>query len=231
MATLLVALSFSGKAQNIQLHYDFGHLVTSDKAERPVLTSTVEMFRPDTWGSTFFFVDMDYQNSGVKAAYWEIVRELRFWEMPLSLHLEYNGGLNDASSYDNAYLLGSTYSFNAKDFSYGFGITPMYKYKYLAKQKHPHHSFQLTGTWYYHCANGLLTFSGFADFWGDRTFLGENMMVFLAEPQLWFNLNKLNGMPKDFNLSIGGEVEMSYNFPILNKKFYAIPTLGLKWSF
>lgn len=228
MATLLVALSFSGKAQNIQLHYDFGHLVTSDKAERPVLTSTVEMFRPDTWGSTFFFVDMDYQNSGVKAAYWEIARELRFWEMPVSLHLEYNGGLSNTFSYNDAYLLGSTYSFNAKDFSYGFGITPMYKY--LAKQERPH-SFQLTGTWYYHCANGLLTFSGFADFWSDRTFSGENMMVFLAEPQLWFNLNKLNGMPKDFNLSIGGEVEMSYNFPILNKKFYAIPTLGLKWSF
>ncbi|HYX09999.1 MAG TPA: DUF5020 family protein, partial [Bacteroidales bacterium] len=36
-------------AQNIQLHYDFGK-------DRKYLTSTVEMFKPDQWGSTFFFI-------------------------------------------------------------------------------------------------------------------------------------------------------------------------------
>lgn len=230
MATLCVALSISSvaKAQNVQLHYDFGHLLTEDMKARPALTSTVEMFRPDKWGSTFFFIDMDYQNSGIKSAYWEIARDLRFWKLPLSVHVEYNGGLRDDTSYDDAYLLGTNYSYNADDFSYGFGITPMYKY--LAKQSNPH-SFQLTGTWYYHFAKGLFTFTGFADLWGNRDSSGQNMMVFLMEPQLWFNLNKLPCIADDCNLSIGTEVEMSYNFPAKNERFYALPTVAVKWSF
>lgn len=221
-------LSFQGKAQNVQLHYDFGHLTSESLKERPALTTTVEMFRPDKWGSTFFFIDMDYKNSGVKAAYWEIARDLRFWSLPLSVHLEYNGGLSNEFSYKDAYLLGSNYSYNASDFSYGFGVTPMYKY--LAKQSQPH-SFQLTGTWYWHFAKEMFTFNGFVDFWGDRDFLGNNMMVFLSEPQLWFNLNKVEGVAKDLNLSIGAEVELSYNFPVKNDTFYAIPTVALKWTF
>ena len=34
---------------------------------------------------------------------------------------------------------------------------------------------------------------------------------------------------RDVNLSVGGEVELSYNFA--GKGFYAIPTLAAKWSF
>jgi hypothetical protein len=51
---LFCAISFFGadkaKAQNLQLFYDAG---------RGCATSTVEMFRPDDGGSTFFFIDFD----------------------------------------------------------------------------------------------------------------------------------------------------------------------------
>src|SRR5665648_1111147 len=47
------------KAQNVQLHYDIGK-------DRKYLTSTVEMFKPDKWGSTFFFIDMDYGSGGAQ---------------------------------------------------------------------------------------------------------------------------------------------------------------------
>ena len=68
--TLIVILiaAVSTKAQNIQLHYDIG---------RECATTTVEMFRPDGGGSTFFFIDMDYSPK-VTGAYWEISRELCF---------------------------------------------------------------------------------------------------------------------------------------------------------
>lgn len=49
---LCVLLSFIPelRAQNIQLHYDFGRsLYDKDLKERPLLTSTVEKFHPDTW--------------------------------------------------------------------------------------------------------------------------------------------------------------------------------------
>lgn len=217
------------KAQNVQLHYDLGSSLYKDThGERPRLTTTVELFRPDRWGSTFFFVDMNYRNSGIESAYWEIARDLRFWKAPFALHIEYNGGLTNNFSLKNAYLLGANYSFNSKDFSWGFGITPMYKY--LAGQERPH-SAQLTATWYANFFAGALTFTGFADLWGDRDLMGRNIAVFISEPQLWLNFNRLAGFSKDFNLSIGGELELSYNFPVGGGKFYAIPTLATKWTF
>ena len=58
------------KAQNLQLFYDPG---------RGCATSTIEMFRPDNGGSTYFFADMNYSPK-VSTAYWEISREFNFWQ-------------------------------------------------------------------------------------------------------------------------------------------------------
>lgn len=219
-------LSVAGlRSQNIQLHYDFGRsLYDKDYAGRPVLTSTVEKFHPDTWGSTFFFVDMDYNSEGVAAAYWEIAREVKFWKGPFSTHLEYNGGLAKGFSYNNAYMLGGTYTYDNASFSKGFSLTAMYKY--IQKHRSPN-NFQLTGTWYVHFCNHLFTFSGFADCWREETAFGKT--IFMAEPQFWVNLNRMKGVNKNFNLSVGTEVELSNNFGG-REGFYAIPTLALKWT-
>lgn len=75
----------------------------------------------------------------------------------------------------------------------------------------------------------LLTFSGFVDLWRERRAWQNTNMIFLTEPQFWVNLNRVKGVNKDFNLSIGSEVELSNNF--VGKGFYAIPTLALKWTF
>jgi hypothetical protein len=223
----LFAGPFHGKSQNVQLHYDFGSAVYSKEyGSRPRLTSTVEMFRPDAWGSTFFFIDMDYTGNGITGGYWEIARELRFWKNPFSLHAEYNGGLTSVFPFRNAWLGGATYSRDSKDFSRGFSVSVLYKY--IQKHAEPH-NFQLTGTWYLNFgANGLYTFSGFADWWREKTSAGN--FIFMAEPQLWVNLNKVKGIGNAFNLSIGSEVELTNNFSLL-RGFYAIPTLAVKWTF
>ncbi|MBR6671629.1 MAG: DUF5020 family protein, partial [Alistipes sp.] len=60
---IFMALSSIAMAQNIQFHYDLGHSLYDELKEageydgRPELTTTVEMFHPDGWGSTFFFID------------------------------------------------------------------------------------------------------------------------------------------------------------------------------
>ena len=92
----ILLFSFGSKAQNIQLHYDFGRSIyDKEMSGRPLLTSTVEMFKPDKWGSTFFFIDLDYTSKGIASGYGEIARELKFWEGPFSIHIEYNGGLSN----------------------------------------------------------------------------------------------------------------------------------------
>ena len=89
LTILFIVIIISTRGQNIQLHYDMGK-------GRGYLTSTVEMFRPDSWGSTFFFIDMDYNVGDIKGmslAYLEIARAVKLFESPWSLHGEYNGGI------------------------------------------------------------------------------------------------------------------------------------------
>ena len=85
----LVATAFCANAQvNIQEQYDFN---------REHLTTTLEMFKMDDWGSTFFFTDIYHPDklNGPTGYYTEIARGLNFWQntplSPLSLQVEYNG--------------------------------------------------------------------------------------------------------------------------------------------
>lgn len=238
---ILLVGTLSAKAQNVQLHYDFGRhayksLNSSDKSmARPALTSTVEMFRPDKWGSTFFFVDMNY-NQGVQGAYWEIARELNFWQNSkvnwLSAHIEYNGGLDRlAGSYNDAFLFGVTYSGHSKDFSKTWSITASYKHiprTIGLDGKKDEANFQITGVWGITFLKGYLNFTGFVDFWRECRLWQGTSYIFLTEPQLWFNVNAIKGCEK-INLSVGTEVELSNNF--VAKGFFAIPTLAVKWTF
>src|SRR6056297_1165742 len=129
LAALFISAMVSAKAQNLQLHYDMGD-------GRGYFTSTVEMFKPDNWGSTFFFIDMDYDVGdveGVSLAYWEIARSLKLGESTFAFHAEYNGGVGQyarGKSYqiNDAWLTGLEYSVNAEDFSRGLTLMGLYKY-------------------------------------------------------------------------------------------------------
>jgi hypothetical protein len=228
---LLVSMIFTfaamgqAKAQNVQLLYDTG---------RGCVTSTVEMFRPDGGGSTFFFVDFDYTPKA-SGAYWEIARELNFWQGSkldwLSVHLEYNGGLSTGTSFNNCYLTGLTYSGHSEDFSKTWSISALYKaipgtVDMLGKKQV--HNFQITGVWGIQFAKGWCTFSGFADFWREHRPWQGTELIFLAEPQFWVNMNRIKGW-ENINLSLGGEVELSANF--VKKGFDAMPAIGAKWTF
>lgn len=218
---VLFAGLVSMRAQNLQLHYDMGK-------DRGYMTSTLEMFKPDKWGSTFFFVDFDYNVGdveGVSLAYMEIARGLKFWDNPFEIHVEYNGGFGQyapGGSYqiNDAWLFGGNYTWNNADYSRIFTLQGMYKYIRGFEEA----SFQITGVWAIHMANRKLTFSGFADFWKESIPFadGETDFVFLSEPQLWYNATE--------HLSLGGEIEIASNFAG-HKGFKACPTLGVKWNF
>ena len=66
----LVFLISIVSAQNLQIHYVFSQ-------DRSYFTSTLEMYRPDERGATFWFVDFDYNepnSTGASLGYWEIAR-------------------------------------------------------------------------------------------------------------------------------------------------------------
>ncbi len=222
LATMLLLITaLPAFSQNVQFHYDFGK-------DRHYETTTLEMFKPDKWGSTFWFVDMDYGSNdvkGVSLSYFEIARGLKFWDNPFELHVEYNGGFGQfmpggAYQINDAWLFGGNYTWNNADFTRVFTLQAMYK----SIRNYNKESFQITGVWGLHFFNKKVSFTGFADFWREEQVLDSKStnFIFLTEPQLWYNVTD--------HFSFGSEVEISSNFS-QNKGFMVNPTLAVKWNF
>ena len=217
------------EAQNVQLHWDMGK-------SRKFLTSTVESFKTDKYGSTFYFIDIDYGKGGDKGvegpqlAYFEIARGLKFWDNPFELHVEYNGGFgqfkatpyNGAYKINDAWLFGGNYTWNTKDYSKIFTLQMMYK-NIRGKNNM---AFQITEVWTIQLFKNKVTLDGYADFWREDNIVGVGArakatnFVFQTEPQFWYNITK--------QFSVGSEIEMSANFAG-HRGFMINPTIGGKW--
>ena len=218
---------------NLQVFYDFGE-------DRKMVTTTLEMFKGDDWGSTFFFVDYDYADKderdvnirGMQNSYFEIARALNFWQESslgaLSAHVEFNAGRGFSN-----WLFGAEYFLHNDDFSNTFTFELLYKtFSYDDASKLP---LQLTFVWGMNNLFGVegLKFSGFADVWGEKHYgwldldKCENSFTFISEPQLWYNVGQFFNCP---NFNIGAEVELSNNFALYNE-FKCNPCVGVKWDF
>lgn len=238
IAACLFIGMLSAKAQtNMQVLYDFS---------RHHITSTLEMFKDDHWGNTFFFVDMDYdfrtadnKQRSVSGAYTEIARCFNFWQESAlsnwSLQVEYNGGNfavgNTYLPVKNAWLTGVDYFMHSKDFSKTLNIKLLYKNIIDTEQALP---LQLTTVWNTSFLNDKLIFSGFADYWWENqtcyTTDGTGRQtkgIFISEPQLWYNIGSLCGVE---NLFIGTEVELSCHFAS-TFGWKVRPCIGSKWVF
>ncbi len=236
VAALFIAM-VSAKAQvNIQEQYDFN---------REHLTTTLEMFKGDNWGSTFWFTDIyhPFDLSLPTGYYTEISRALNFWKNSklgaLSAHVEWNGG----QFANNAWLFGGEYFLHNDDFSNTFTFQLMYKW--IAGQE-DYIPVQFTFVWGMKNLFGVngLVFSGFLDIWGENYTWDpatpdeeETKIVALSEPQVWYNIGQFFNCE---NLFVGGEVELAYNFTgawksgvdfMKNKGFTVSPCLGIKWNF
>ena len=226
-------------AQDVQLFYDLGHTLYGDLSGRHNVTSTVSMFKPDKWGSTFLFTDVYYYGDGAAGLYWEIEREFSVSKnKQWAIHTEYDGGLTTvehtaiASRFQHALSLGLSWNWSSADFTKSFSVQAMYRQFFKGQTRDAFSSVVGTVVWSNTFANGLLTASGFCDVWYDPDVKGKVKM--LAEPQFWVNLNTLKGMD-GVNLSVGTEFEVSNNFVFnnvgRNDKFYVIPMVGAKWTF
>lgn len=224
-----IALSMSAFSQNLQLHFD-GRKGLHDKnfSAKNYFTATYEMFKADKWGSTFMFVDLDFNQSrgNIGLAYMEIARDQKLGNLPIKAHIEFNGGLASWGNIPNAYLLGASYGTMHDGWILGTYLT--YKYNAFAKVSN---DVQWTGTWSKNFLNNKLTTSGFIDIWTENkdkaTGKGGKKLILLTEPQLWYNVDK--------NLSFGTEIEISNRFyPAqygVKDQAYICPTIAAKWNF
>lgn len=268
LATGLLAANLMAVDADIQIFYDFGSKNTvCDNQRGDRVTTTVELFHPDKWGSTFFFVDFDYSlhnsssdqsdpKNSIFGAYWEITRNLNFWQntkaKDLSVHVEYDGGLGifgqkvvqGGYGINHAVLVGPEYFLHTADYKNTFNLQLLFKY--IADDWNMWKDgngnlvpLQFTFLWSCRdfCTASGLTFTGFIDIWGQKlnvfdrkndtyTDPTKQSFVFISEPQLWYAVGQHFKCP---NLCIGTEIEFSYNFT--GKGFMCNPCVGIKWMF
>ena len=240
VAALLLSIVGAKAQTNIQEMYDFN---------RGHFTTTLEMFKGDNWGSTFFFTDIYHTNNICPTDYYtEIARSINFWGKNssigdnfvnnISLHVEWNGGCGVFPTSDgwggypvsNAWLYGIEYFIANNDFSQRLTLEVMYK---DIRAGHGDVPLQFTAVWGLDNLFGVpgLSFSGFADFWWENITWASNnttSTVFLTEPQLWYQVGRHF---KCDNLNIGGEVEIAHNFSGAAEGWTVRPCLGIKWGF
>ena len=243
-AVALLAGTRANAQTNIQIQYDFG-------ADRQHVTTTLEGFYNDKWGNTFFFIDHDFNSKNAageviapSGTYLEIARCLNFWQntalAPLSVHVEYDGGVYRGYTINNAFLAGIDWFIHSADYRNTLNLKALYKYiAYTDPEFRSRVPMQFTAAWTMKDLFGLkgLTFTGFADFWWeDHSLLSDRYgeilpqtshCVFISEPQLWYNVGRHFGCE---NLNVGGEIELSYDFGSV-RGFWCRPCAGVKWVF
>jgi hypothetical protein len=229
---LLISAPVFSSAQNLQLHYDFGE-------GRKYCTATLEMFKPDTLGSTFWFVDFDFNLPGsprsMSAAYWEIAREFYIPGLrknpafdQLTFHLEYNDGFTaykiardtlGAASYNSVFLTGFSHPLKIGQFV----LTTQWLCRIPRGMKVP--DFQFTLVWFQPVFKNRLLLTGYADLYSQDKIVDPDKkeLVFQTEPQLWYWIT-----PK---IALGSEIEISRNFPVGPNEWEFMPTLGFRWEF
>jgi hypothetical protein len=232
IAFWLLGVPFISNAQNFQLHYDAGE-------DRNYYTATLEMFKPDTLGSTFWFVDFDFNLPGnprsMSAAYWEIAREFYIPGLrnrsvfdQLTLHLEYNDGFTaykiakdtlGAASYNSVFLTGFSHPLKIGNFI----LTTQWLCRMPRGMDIP--DFQFTLVWFQPVFKGKVLLTGYCDLWSqDKIMKPDNKeLIFQTEPQVWYMLTS--------KIAVGSEIEISKNFPVGPNEWEFQPTLAFRWEF
>lgn len=207
-----LSLSNNIKSQNLQLHYDF-------LEDENYFTSTLEMFRVNDKGATFWFVDFDYLSDtkgSASSGYMEFAKYFNLGNSnKYTFTLQFNDGVAYWGNLGQAFLAGPTFNVSLGNFSLSTELLYMYK------QKNDPNG-QLTFVFYMPLLNGKAELTGFADIWTiDKENSNSKDVVFMSQPQFWYLLSE--------KISIGGEMRITNNFyPVNGWKYTA--TFGLKWN-
>ena len=81
--------------------------------------------------------------------------------------------------------------------------------------------------WHHRIEEQYINGNGFEHESRENSMTWDSDIVFISEPQLWYNVGQHFNVP---NLNVGGEVELSFDFGA-TMGFRARPCLGVKWVF
>jgi hypothetical protein len=228
-------------SQNLQLHYDFRHMIDPAHNSRNFPTIYFEYFKAQNDTSSFikpgaFFIKMetDLQGDGdnIGKAFIQTSQTFRFWKPKIYLSLQYSGGLGVTEpkqySYyiNNGISLGPSYLFQWKGAYFSTSI--YYTYNML---KRPSHDFLYTFYWGKGFWNYKMEFAGDVELYTLNKNTGDNFtknlkgktVSFFGEPQVWFKIHK------DF--SLGSKILLYYHVITTENLFELYPTIAARIKF
>ncbi|HPG41156.1 MAG TPA: DUF5020 family protein [bacterium] len=230
----LLLITTSVFAQNLQLHNDFRHSIDPDNNSRDYTTLSFETFRLESYGSMFMKMDVDFKGAHNNPGnlFTQISHTFKFWDFPAFLHLEYSGGLgvDSKSGYgyaiDNAYMVGAAYPFQLGNAWWSTYL--VYRYNNFTQGSH---DLQYSLYWGQNFLRNKISLLGHLVLWtenkdhGDPWTAGQTgkKLLFLSEPQIWYNINKL--------LAIGTEIKLFYHVYSYSDGWLVYPTLAIKYNY
>jgi hypothetical protein len=201
-------------------------------SEKRVTFSRRHVFRISIKPGSFLLqAKADFQGAShnISQAYIQVSQSFRCWKPPIFLSLQYSGGLGVTEpkqySYylNNAFSLGLSYPFQWK----GAWLSAVLNYKYIPYAK-PTHDPLFTLYWWSGYFHYKVEFAGDFSTWtenkdhGDIYTAGQRgkRFFFFAEPQLWYNVNKI--------FSLGTRINMYYHVNTPDDRFQVYPTAAVR---
>lgn len=223
-------------SQDLQLHYDFRHLVDPTvNAKNFPMISFQYLKDIDTNATGSFLVKVQSFLSGEKnnigQTFIQISQTLRFWKPKVYFTVNYTGGLGITPPSFGYYLtnsfgLGIAYPLQWK----GAWLSANLLYRYNAFHK-PSHDPQLTfyfGKFFFHykvfVEGSIVAWTENKDQGIDYTKgLQGKKLAFYGDPQIWLRVKK--------GFFIGSRVSLYYHLVSEDNQIRAYPTLGVKYQF
>ncbi|HMH20337.1 MAG TPA: DUF5020 family protein [Puia sp.] len=227
-------------SQNLQLHYDLRHTIDPAHNSRNFPTIYFEYFKSqnDTTsfiktGSFFLKAEDDLQGDGgnIGKAFIQTSQSFRFWKPKIYLSFQYSGGLGVTEPKQYSYYITNTFSLGA-DYLFQWKkawFSAVLNYKYIPYKK-PSNDFLFTLYWWKGLLNYKLELAGDFSVWtenkdhgdGNGAGMSGKRFFFFAEPQIWYNINKI--------FAVGSKINMYYHVNTSENDFQVYPTAAIKFK-
>ncbi len=200
------------------MQYDLRHSIDSANISN-YPSQYFEFFKLVNDGAVFVKTQADFN-----------AKRNNFWNPPVFVHVEYNGGVGVAQgssfgySINNAFLLGPQTPFQWGDDWQSVSLC----YRYSPFDR-PSHDAQLSFYWSKNLPEGRFDFSGSLVLFTENRNHGDpgtaglsgKKVLFWGQPQIWFNVSRV--------FSIGSQLTMYYHIYSYSGSVLVYPTIAVKY--
>jgi hypothetical protein len=235
----ITILSFQVFSQKLQIHYDLRHTVDPKQNPANFPTLYFEYFKNQDSGNAFvkpgsflFKMQADFigEKNNIGKFYMQVSQSFRCWWPKIFFNLQYSGGAGITEPKQYSYYIVNNFSAGLScPFKWGNAyLSSVLNYKYTPYNK-PSHDLLYTLYWWKGLFKYKAEFSGDFSVWTENKDHGDDFtkdlhgkrFSFFAEPQFWYNMNKI--------FALGTKVNVYYHISSVTNIWQVYPTVAVKF--